>query len=237
MKASAPDDVRARTDPRFTRRRRAVERLRRRKVLVRAAVVGALGAGAWVALWSPLLDVRDVQVVGAVRTRTADVVAASGVRGGENLLLLSTENVARGARALPWVADVDVDRMLPGTVRIKIEERDPAFVLSLGAARWTLDAGGNVLSAGEAGRGLPVLAGVQGVFAPTLERISLKLTDGTIVRYGAAEDIADKNAVLAAVLKRIRAEGLPAAYVDVRVPSAPAISATEAGSGTDVSRD
>jgi cell division protein FtsQ len=161
--------------------------------------------------------------------------------------------------------------MLPGTVRIKIEERDPAFVLSLGAARWTLDAGGNVLSAGEAGRGLPVLAGVQvatiepgirlvtreavdaiavvnslpeslrrqvqGVFAPTLERISLKLTDGTIVRYGAAEDIADKNAVLAAVLKRIRAEGLPAAYVDVRVPSAPAISATEAGSGTDVSRD
>ncbi|HVM34298.1 MAG TPA: FtsQ-type POTRA domain-containing protein [Actinomycetota bacterium] len=271
MRTPARNDQRVRTDPRFTRRRRTVERLRRRKVLIRCVVVSVAAAATWAAGWSPLLDVRDVQVVGAVHTRTADVIAASGVRGGENLLLLSTEDVARAARALPWVADVDVDRMLPGTVRIKIEEREPAFVLSLGAARWTLDARGNVLSAGEARSGLPVLAGVQvatvepgvrletreavdalavvnslpgplrrqvqGVFAPTLERISLKLSDGTIVRYGAAEDIGDKNAVLAAVLKRIRAEDLPAAYVDVRVPSAPAISAEGAEPGADASPD
>lgn len=259
MSAAERHEGRVRTDPRFTRRRRAVERLQRRRLLVRCVVVAGIAGAVWGAFWSPLLQVRDVRVVGAERTATADVVAVSGVRGGENLLLLSTGDVARRAATLPWVAGARVDRMLPGTVRITIEERKPAMVLSLGAARWTLDARGNVLGAGEARRDLPVLAGVQvgtvepgvrlrtpeavdalavvrslppalrrdveGVFAPTLERISLKLAGGMIVRYGAAEDVADKNAVLRAVLRRVRAERLSAVYIDVRVPSAPAVSA------------
>lgn len=255
--------ARVRTDPRFSRRRRSVERVRRRRIAIRMAATAAVAGLAAAVVWSPLLDVREVRVVGARHTGSGVVVAAAGVEGGENLLFVPTDEIVRRTQALPWVADVLVDRMLPGTVRIKVVERKPAVALSLGAARWTLDAHGHVLAAGGVKKKLPVLAGVQvgtvqpgvrlrteeavdaltvlrslprglrrevvALFAPTLERISFKLSDGMVVRYGAAENIAGKNAVLKAVVGRVRAEGVGASYIDVRVPTAPAVSPAAGG--------
>lgn len=260
MGAAEGRSRRLRTDPRFSRRRRAVERAQRRRILTRALVAVTAGTVAWAVFWSPLLHVRDVRVVGARRTPAAEVSSAARLQGNENLLLLSTADVARRVAELPWVSSVDVDRMLPGTVRIRVTERAPAMVLSLGAARWTVDLSGHVLAPGVAKKGLPVLAGVQvgtvepgvrlqtpeavealavfrslpaalrrdvvGLFAPTIERITFKLSDGMIVRYGAAERMPSKNTVLRAVLARVRAESTGASYIDVRVPTAPAVSTT-----------
>jgi cell division protein FtsQ len=224
-----------------------------------AAILG-LGALVWALFFSPLLNVRDIKIVGASYTPDEEIAEASGLLSRDrNLLLLPTDEVASAVARLPWVADVEVDRMLPGTVRIRVTERKPAMVLSLGAARWTIDARGRVLATDEAAEGLPVLAGVEvgdiepglrlktdearaglltfrslprslradvvAIFAPTTERISLSLASGTTVRYGAAEQLADKNAVLAQLLQRLAEEGATPAYIDVRVPTSPAVSA------------
>jgi len=257
---------RIKTDPRFSRRRRAVAREQKRRLVLRLSAVGVLGVAVWAAFFSPLLQVDDVRVVGAERTRLNDVVGAAALGAQENLLLLSTAEVADRVRTLPWVRSVDVDRMLPGTVRIRLTERRPAMILSLGAARWTIDATGRVLGSGAADKGLPVLAGVQvatvepgvrlrttearaavavwrglprslrreviGIVAPTVERITLSLADETLVRYGAPEDIAAKNEVLEVLLRRVRAEGTQAAYIDVRVPLHPAIAPSDPRGGT-----
>lgn len=213
----------------------------------------------WVLFASPLLRVRGVEVAGAEHTKVGDVVRAAQLGDGDNLLLLSSDEVMQNVGALPWVSSVEVDRMLPGTVRIRIEERRPALVLSLGAARWTIDARGRVLESGTTSSDLPVLAGVQvgtvspgvdlktaeakgamrvwrslpaglargmeAIFAPTVERITLVLADGTQVRYGAPERMASKNEVLLALLAQLEAEGSLATYVDIRVPSRPAVAA------------
>jgi cell division protein FtsQ len=202
--------------------------------------------------------VRTVDVVGARETPPEEVREAAALGHGVNLLFVRTEEVAARVRELPWVESVDVDRMLPGTVRIRVKERRPALTLSLGAARWTIDDHGRVLSSGDAPGGRPVLAGVAvgtvrpgvelrtvestaalevwrslsrslkrevvAVFAPTIERITLTLEDGTLVRYGAPERMAGKNEVLKALLGRLRSEGSAATYVDVRVPAHPAVS-------------
>lgn len=250
---------RVNTDPRISRRRAAVARSKRRKLLIGLAVVAGLALIGWGMFLSPLLDVRNIKVVGAAHTSEQEIADAAGLLDEpQNLLLLPTDEVRLRVEALPWVADADVDRMLPGTVRIKIDERRPALLLSLGAARWTIDAKGNVLQTGEAVEGLPVLAGVEvgdiepglrlvteeavaaleafrslprslseqisGVFAPTVERISFSLSNGTVIRYGAAEDMHDKNEVLKVLLERLRGEGRTVAYIDVRVPTSPAVS-------------
>jgi cell division protein FtsQ len=249
---------RVKTDPRFSRRRRAVEREQRRRLIIRVSAVGIFLVLLWAAFFSPLLHVNEVKVVGAERTDADDVLSAAALDPEENILLLSTSEVADRVRELPWVRSVDVDRMLPGTVRIKVTERRPAMVLSLGAARWTIDSTGRVLGSGAADRRLPVLAGVQvvtvepkvrlrtkeaqaalavwrglprsvrrdvvGIVAPTLERITLSLRDETLVRYGAPEEVAAKNEVLAVLLKRVRTEGIEAAYIDVRAPLHPAVA-------------
>jgi cell division protein FtsQ len=246
------------TDPRISRRRATVERTRRRRLLLRASVAVAVVVGLWTAFWSPLLTVQEVRVTGARHTTSADVAAAAGLDSSDNLLLLSTADVAKAAKTLPWVKSADVDRMLPGTVRVRIVERRPALVLSLDTRRFTLDARGHVLAIGRADPGLVALAGfdagsiepgdrldepealaalrvwrslprglrkdVHALFAPTVERLTLVMDGDLIVRYGAAEQLAAKNKVLIALLARLRAQGRTAAYVDVRVPTSPAVA-------------
>ncbi|MFN2389235.1 MAG: cell division protein FtsQ/DivIB [Actinomycetota bacterium] len=149
------------TDPRIRRRRASIARSRKRSVILKLSVVAALVGLVWVVLWSPLLRVSDVRVLGARHTTAAEIARVADLGPDRHVLLLSTDEVARRAETLPWVRTARVDRMLPGTVRVRIVERRPAVVLSLGAARWTLDAGGHVLTAGARGDDLPVVAGVE----------------------------------------------------------------------------
>ena len=249
------------TDPRISRRRKAVVRSRRRRALVTAASVALVAGLGWLAFFSPLLEVERVVVVGGRHVSADDVEAVAGL-DRDNLLLLSTERVAERVRRLPWVRRARVTRRLPDTVRVKVKERRPAMVLATTEGRWTLDRAGRVLGRGAADRALPVLGGVRvarltpgdvlpdaevqaaldvwrslpralrarvaGVFASSLERIALSLDDDVVVRYGAAEAMTAKNSVLRAVLARVRAEGRSVAYIDVRVPGSPAISAAGA---------
>jgi cell division protein FtsQ len=198
-----------------------------------------------------------VKVVGGEHTTSAEVVAAAGIDSGDNLLLVSTGDIARAARSLPWVKRAEVDRMLPGMIRVRVTERRPVMVLSTVAGKWTIDKKGRVLTTGEAKPGLPVLGGVEiegvtagsfvsapeakaalrvfarlpralrrevvAVFAPTLERITLSLSDDTLVRYGAPESLAAKNEIVRVLRRRLKGRGVSAAYIDVRVPTMPAV--------------
>ena len=255
MKATG---TRVRTDPRISRRRQAVARSKRRRIASGLVAVGATGAIAWGGLASPLLAVDEVRVVGARHTTSADVTLVTGLGPEDNLLLLSPGDIEARAETLPWVKSARVDRLLPGTVRVRIVERVPAMVVSLGAARWTIDAHGNVLDSGVVSDKLPILGGAEtgdieiggrlstpeiehalrafrsmskklrddivAVVAPTFERISFSLADGTLIRFGAAERLNAKNQVLYALLSQLRQEGRSAAYIDVRVPTSPAVA-------------
>lgn len=246
------------TDPRISRRRRAVAKTKRRRLLTGVVSVATVVGLGWVALGSPLLAVDEVKVVGGRHTTSEDVALAAGLGPDDNLLLLSTDAVAESAETLPWVRSAEVDRMLPGTVRVRIIERVPAMIVSLGAARWTIDAHGFVLDSGAENDKLPILGGAEtgdievgaqlmtpeiqdalkayrsmskklrgkivAVIAPSFERISFSLADGTLIRFGAAERLQAKNQVLNALLAKLAKQGRDAAYIDVRVPTSPAIA-------------
>ena len=246
------------TDPRISRRRRAVARSKRRRIFTFLGSVAVLAGMGWIALASPLLAVDEIKVVGGDHTTPEDVALAAGLGSDDNLLLLSTSEVEAKTETLPWVRSAEVDRMLPGTVRVRVTERVPAMIVSLGAARWTIDARGYVLDSGVVGKDLPVLGGAEtgdievgarlttpeiqdalkafrsmsrklrskivAVIAPSFERISFSLADGTLIRFGAAERLEAKNQVLGALLAKLAQQGRSAAYIDVRVPTSPAVA-------------
>jgi cell division protein FtsQ len=260
--------VRSRSDPRISRRRKTVVRAGRRKLVVRFLLLVAMGALVYALFFSPWLQVRGVTVGGVQKTSPEQVIAAGGIGTADNLLLVSPNDVAERVERLPWVLRASVDRKLPGTVVVRVVERSPSVVLALGNRRWTIDAEGRVLTEGEAGDDLPVVAGVAvdhvtpganlrneallsalkafeslpsalrsevaAVFAPTVERITFSLKDGIQVRYGAAEELGSKNEVLAILLKRLRHEGRTSVYLDVRVPSNPAVGPASASVPTEV---
>ncbi|MDQ4143602.1 MAG: FtsQ-type POTRA domain-containing protein [Actinomycetota bacterium] len=65
---------------------------------------------------------------------------------------------------------------------------------------------------------------IKGGAATSSERITFSLEGDTLLRYGAAEQMGDKNEVALALVERFAPGSEPLDYIDVRVPSNPAVS-------------
>ena len=147
--------VRTRTDPRISRRRKAVARTKKRRTTVRALIAAGVALAVWVAFFSPLLAIKEITLSGAKRTTEDDVASVLGLDSSDNLLLLRTDEVAAAVKELPWVKSVSVDRKLPGTVKLTVTERSPAMAVALGEQHYLIDRRGRVLSPTESAEGLP----------------------------------------------------------------------------------
>lgn len=155
-------------DPRIAERRRAVELDRRRRrgrwflaVLITITVV----SGGWLITRTALFDVDEVRVSGSVHATPEQVVDASGLRPGDQILDVDPGVIATRVGALPWVAGVEVERRLGGVVVIVVSERTPvATVADPLGGRHLVDAAGRLL--GPAEGDTSSLLSLEGVTAP-----------------------------------------------------------------------
>jgi cell division protein FtsQ len=132
------------------------------------AVLLLLGALAWVGLqldgWastSPRLALRTVRVQGLHRATEHELLRLAGVAPGTNLWSLDASTVAQTMGLHPWVRTVEVTRSLPDTLQLRVEERTPVALASLGDL-YVVDADGapfKRVSAAEA-LDLPLLTGL-----------------------------------------------------------------------------
>lgn len=102
---------------------------RRRRGLWIGLAVGVLVVAAlvWLTVFSPLLDVRDVQVVGAAPDQVEPIREVAAVGPGTSLLWLDGDEVVERVRTLPRIAAVDVSRDWPGTLVVTVAEREPVL--------------------------------------------------------------------------------------------------------------
>ncbi len=155
-------------DPRIRARRIAIRRAAGRRRLRRLLVVVGAGVAcllAWVVTRTPLLDVDRVAVVGATRTPPEAIVDAARVPPREAMTDVDLAAVERRVDDLPWVAAVDATRHWPGTVVVRVEERQPVAVAPAEEGGWAvLSADGRVMEVvAEPPAGLVTLADVDGV--------------------------------------------------------------------------
>jgi cell division protein FtsQ len=137
-------------DPRIRARRIEVRRgagRRRLQRLVDVGVVLAVAAGFVGALWTPLLDVDEVRVIGSARTDALAIVDRAGVRRGDPLVGVDLSAVGERIAAMPWVAEVRVSRGIDGIVELRVTERTPVATVGTGADAVLVDAEGRVLGA------------------------------------------------------------------------------------------
>lgn len=128
-------------DPRIRERRIKVRRdegRRRLRVLMALAAVALAVAASVGATHSALLDVDHVRVEGAAKVTDREVVRAAGLDRHRFLINVDEHQVARGVRALPWVADAHVSRAWPGTVQIVVVERVPIATIPANGGRLAL---------------------------------------------------------------------------------------------------
>ena len=96
------------------------------RVIAVLLVLAAVGAGCVV-----FFRVRSIQVEGAARYTSEEIVAASGLEEGSYLALLDTVSMARQIRArLPYVERAAIRRVLPDGVVITVEESTVAAAVN-----------------------------------------------------------------------------------------------------------
>ncbi len=108
---------------------------------------------------APFFDVRQVELVG-VQYHVPEQVLQRLELGSERNVFGSMADVRERALAIPGVEDVDVERRLPGTLRIVIRERQPVALVSGKAGLETVGGDGQVLDYDPVTRGfdLPLAA-------------------------------------------------------------------------------
>ncbi|WP_370551713.1 FtsQ-type POTRA domain-containing protein [Clavibacter sp. VKM Ac-2873] len=227
--------------------RRFTQRARRR----RAGLLGALGAVltlaivVGIAVYSPLLALRTVEVEGAGRVSPASIQAALSDQVGTPLPLIDLDRVGEELRAFPLIRSYSTESRPPSTLVIRIVERTPVAVIQSGAGFDLVDPAGITIERATARPdGYPlidlpsadfssprfqaaaaVLVALPSDFLPQVDSIQANTTDdvmltlrtGKKVLWGSGDRSVDKAQVLQALVK---ARGDVGSY-DVSAPDAP----------------
>ncbi len=89
---------------------------------------------------SVFFRVSKIEVVGADRYTQEEIIAASGIEDGDNLMLINRASVAQKIYSkLIYIGEVNVRRKLPNTIVIEINESDSIAVVESESGLWLID--------------------------------------------------------------------------------------------------
>lgn len=77
------------------------------------------------------LPLRKVEVVNAKRLTREEVLELAGAKPGEGMLSLNLKVIGEQVAKNPWVEEVKVRRYYPGTLSVKLTEREPLAVVNM----------------------------------------------------------------------------------------------------------
>ncbi len=98
------------------------------------AIAGAIAGGRLMRDYlhtSPHFAIETLAVEGNERVTEQVILERAGISVGDNVFTRTPEEIRASVETHPWVAHAHVERRLPGTVRISIEERRAVAVLTL----------------------------------------------------------------------------------------------------------
>lgn len=148
-------------------RRNAIPLWRRRTLIAVAAVMvllAGIGGGWWVwqdgligrttsqAKWKMIawsgemgFKVEDILVVGRRETTRREIFSAIGLVRGAPILAFDLNAAKARVEALPWITKTSLERMLPNTILLRVEERKPMAIWQNKGKFALIDSDGKVI--------------------------------------------------------------------------------------------
>ena len=123
-------------------------------------VPGAIDKAKWkmIALASDLgFKVDEIFVIGRRETAQKDLLAALRLVRGAPILAFDLQAARKRIEALPWIKTASVERMLPDTVLLNIEERQPLALWQHKGAFALIDSASGTISSMSCGRAIAAL--------------------------------------------------------------------------------
>lgn len=115
-------------------------------IVISAAIVIAL---------TLFFKVDSISVSGVTQYSSEEIIAASGVKTGDNLFLLNKYDISDAIiENLPYVSSVSINRKLPDTLVIEVTDSNQGGVIQQGRDYWVVSSEGKLLGKrAEAGSG------------------------------------------------------------------------------------
>lgn len=89
--------------------------------------------------------VRDILVEGREQTKAEAILAAVGVKQGESIFKCNPVETKARLDTLPWIKSATIQRRLPGTIYIRLVERQPIAIWQKASKLYLIDDHGEVL--------------------------------------------------------------------------------------------
>ena len=139
------------------------------------SLMTVLGAGAF-------LRTTEIKVDGMIMYSPENIVEASGISYGDNLLFISAQTVSQNLRtALPFINTVNVTRTLPNTIQIEITESVAVASITFAGEIYIIDSVGRILARLPIAE--PMLAGVNVSYLIEVRGVDIEETAvGNVVR-------------------------------------------------------
>ncbi len=184
----------AETNPQRTPRRR-----RKRKSALFTPLAFVLICAALIFGMSVFFRVTTIVVTGAVNYEEAEIIGASGIEPGDNLIFIDRSGAASRIRSkLPYIESVAVRRVLPNTVNIEILESRALAYLAVDGELWAIDRSCKALAKTTSAQveGLIHVTGIEATKPSVGEIISGKDAENSKLEY------------LAVILREVAARGM-----------------------------
>ncbi len=117
----------------------------------------------------PFFRISEVKVQGAEEVEKDDIINAAEINRGMSIIFFRDKHIiARIQEQLPRVKQVEINRNLPDTVVIKIDERKPAAYVMADNCFWPIDVQAVCLGCSDQpAEHLPLVVGIEGeMFVP-----------------------------------------------------------------------
>lgn len=145
-----PEPVVLETTPRESRTMRVL-----RGLVGFALVVGIGGTAAWGARryvkTSHRFAVTEIVTTGAKRRSPEELASVAGIARGQNVFSTDLDRARARLLADPWVIDATLSRQLPGTVYLRVTEREATGIVSLGGDTYLVTREGTIIKRLEPG--------------------------------------------------------------------------------------
>lgn len=92
-------------------------------------IVLALIIGAIIVIYSPMFNIKSIEVEGNERLSKDKIIEISGLKNDVNMFKYTKIQIVNSLTKNAYIESVEVTRKLPGTIGIKVTERHPTYML------------------------------------------------------------------------------------------------------------
>ena len=111
------------------------------------------------AMVSPIFNIEEINVEGNYKVTKNTVISLSDIKEGTNIFRYSKDRISEKIKTNQYINSVNIERQLPNTINIKVEERTVAYQIKVMESYIYVDSNGYILERSSVDANVPIISG------------------------------------------------------------------------------